>query len=181
MHVTISRGELQEMVRDAVWSRYGLRVAVDEVDIDHDAEVSIFMGDGARPKGPPKVLGMTDADITDHEYFQARFSRLLTAVEADRATGCIGYALREEVRGEDLTFHLHTAPDGRSVLHFHYDWTKSRSDDPDIGAAIAKAIHYLREGTPIRLSDRAGAGTKGTRLVEGIGDYGVQFTVEVDR
>lgn len=47
------------------------------------------------------------------------------------------------------------------------DSTKSRRDD--IGDALPELWEILRDGTPIRKTDRKGPGTKGTRAVEGLG------------
>lgn len=83
--------------------------------------------------------------------------------------------------------------DGKARLFiFNCDWTKTASDD--IGARYGdrdaglgnnsdesdyayRGLHYaIRNGSPIRKTDRAGKGTKGTRLVEGITcNYQVAF------
>lgn len=50
---------------------------------------------------------------------------------------------------------------------FSVDTTKSQRDDvPD---AWDQAKHVLVEGTPVRTTDRMGAGTKGTRKYPGLG------------
>jgi len=38
----------------------------------------------------------------------------------------------------------------------------------------------INEGSPVRKTDRAGAGTKGTRLVEGMHEPGLTFEVYYD-
>jgi hypothetical protein len=99
----------------------------------------------------------------------------LTEAEISRASGCLGYALKEVLAGEDLS-----EPEVRESINcmrfiFYYDSTKSRRDDPDLMQAFEKAERYIEEGTPVRKTNRAGYGTRGTRLVEGIGPRKVEF------
>lgn len=102
--------------------------------------------------------------------------RGLNAEAIRRASGCLGYALRQELAGEDLSDpEQEMNGNGLAALAFYYDLTKSRRDDPDVFAAFELARQYIVEGTPARKTDRQGAGTKGTRLVEGIGPCDVQF------
>jgi len=97
------------------------------------------------------------------------FDKPLTESEISRASGCLGYALREMLAGEDLSEPDAYGADQGMRLSYYYDSTKSRRDDPDYFAAFEKALLYINEGTPVRTTNRAGIGTKGTRLVEGIG------------
>lgn len=97
------------------------------------------------------------------------FDGPLAEWEVRQASGCLGYALREVLAGEDLSDPEGSGESHRPRLVYYYDSTKSLRDDPDYGAAFEKAVRYMEEGTPIRATNRAGAGTKGTRLVEGIG------------
>jgi hypothetical protein len=110
--------------------------------------------------------------------------RRLNEEEISRLSGCLGYALRQTLAGEDLSepsgFLLSTFPaDGRqaTILEYAYDSTKSRRDDPDYALAFELAQEYVFSGSPIRTTDRAGAGTKGTRLVEGIAPCHLSFFV----
>lgn len=58
--------------------------------------------------------------------------------------------------------------DGKGRLFFlAIDFTKSRRDDWT--DAIAGLWDHLRNGSPIRTTDRAGVGTKGTRKIQGLG------------
>ena len=109
----------------------------------------------------------------DHFYtLRVEFSRELTADEISRACGCIGYAFRARIRGEELSDPVVLQNTGRAgtVVELSYDTTKTASDDPDLIAAFDDAATYIELGTPIRKTDRAGKGTKGTRLVEGLND-----------
>ena len=93
--------------------------------------------------------------------------------EVRRFCGCLGYALRATLAGEELGEPLVYYPvaDGRiafTVLEFPYDSASSARTSPDCFQAFALARQYLFEGTPVRTTDREGKGTKDTRLVEGI-------------
>ncbi len=115
----------------------------------------------------------------DFYSFTVRFPRLLSTDEISRASGCIGYALRETLAGEDLSDpQVGFALCGATVLSFDYDSTKSRRDDPDSLLAFERAAAYIVLGTPIRKTNRAGFGTKGTSLVDGIGLVSMVFSFE---
>jgi hypothetical protein len=86
----------------------------------------------------------------------------------------IGYAFREVLAGEEVRAdwaegQVVDMGDGSWIFPFFYDATKSRRDDPDVRLACQKAATYLAEGTPVRKTNRAGEGTKGTRKFEGVG------------
>lgn len=110
---------------------------------------------------------------------RAEFDAILTDSQVYQAAGCIGYALRQVLRGEELSEPVKVSRKraGRTVVKFGYDSTKSRSDDPDDNEAFELAARYVVEGSPIRTTDRAGAGTRGTRLAEGIGPVTARFWV----
>ena len=127
-----------------------------------------------------------DAFLHDFAEIRVLVERRLNEEEVTRLSGCLGYASRQTLAGEDLSepsgFLLSTFPaDGRqaTVLEYAYDSTKSRRDDPDYALAFALALaqEYAFAGTPVRSSKRAGAGTKGTRLVEGIAPCHLSFFV----
>lgn len=114
-----------------------------------------------------------DYNGSDFYTLRVEFSRTLTATEISRVSGCIGYAFKARIRGEELSDPTPIFADNgspRTILEYSYDSTKTRSDDPDFFAAFDEAETYMQLGTPIRATDRAGRGTKGTRLVEGIND-----------
>ena len=109
----------------------------------------------------------------DHFYsLRVEFSRQLTPDEISSVSKAIGYAFRARIRGEEISEPTVLQNTGRNgtVLEFSYDTTKTRSDDPDLIAAFDEAATYIELGSPIRKTDRAGKGTKGTRLVEGLND-----------
>jgi hypothetical protein len=115
---------------------------------------------------------------SDFQEIRAAFDRELTAEELARASGCIGYALRIHMAGEELSEPEVVSPAGApTVAIYFYDSTKAQRTEPDIIEALTVAVGFMATGTPIRTSNRAGAGTCGTRLVGGIGSVGVTFAL----
>lgn len=107
-------------------------------------------------------------------------------VEADRdldedslltLSGLTGYAWVCTIKGERLGESL--ADTDRSVI-FYADSTKSCSDDIIIAFEEFYALLdiMVREGSPVRKTNNAGPGTKGTRLIEGL-DEDVKITLWV--
>lgn len=120
-----------------------------------------------------------DAFRRDWYEIRAIFGRWLTDEEITRAAGALGYALKEVLAGEELSDPdvIRSCRAQQTILLFAYDSTKSRRDDPDADLTFAMAERYIAEGSPLRRTERAGKGTKGTRLVQGIGPVSVQFAV----
>lgn len=92
----------------------------------------------------------------------------LTDTDIERMSQAIGYSYSSTVRGESMpTAHR----DSACSFIVSADTTKSRSDD--LGMALERFEDdfndTVRDGSPERKTDRAGAGTKGTRLVDGLG------------
>jgi hypothetical protein len=95
---------------------------------------------------------------------------ILTKQGIETVSGCVGYACRQVVRGEQLSDpEIIENKHGVTILEYYYDTTKTASDDPDFLELDRLIRLYIMEGTPIRNTNKAGAGTKGTRLVDGIG------------
>ena len=139
-------------------------------------------GGTAAPQAEWRPVEDPDAFVADFDGIRVVADRLLSADEARRLSGCLGYALRQTICGEDVSdptiTHLRGDDGtGTTVLEYGYNSTKSRRDDPDFDQTFSLATQYVREGSPIRRTDRAGWGTRGTRLVEGIGVGGVTFAV----
>jgi hypothetical protein len=110
---------------------------------------------------------------------RAEFDRVLTTDEAMEASGAIGYALRIYIAGEELSLPtIELSAEGKTVLTYGYDSTKTRRDDPNHEEAFDMARTYIVEGSPVRKTDRAGRNTAGTRLCKGIGAVGVVFYVK---
>jgi hypothetical protein len=104
---------------------------------------------------------------------------LLDDEEVERSVGILGYAL-SPVRGEEVLLDSVTRKKTTTYIKVNWDSTKSRSDD--LGDRIFEIRHnfsdYMKEGTPIRTTDRAGKGTRGTRLLSGIG-FNADIMLEV--
>lgn len=106
-------------------------------------------------------------------------NRPLTDDEADHVAGAMGYAYRSTIAGESLGVPERDTPYSFVVSA---DTTKSARDD--LGMALEEFEDTLPtmidEGSPVRKTDRAGAGTKGTRLVEGMHEPDLTFEVYYD-
>lgn len=106
-------------------------------------------------------------------------NRPLTDDEAGHVAGAMGYAYRATVAGESPGVPERDTPYSFVVSA---DTTKSARDD--LGMALEEFEDTLPtmidEGSPVRKTDRAGAGTKGTRLVEGMHEPDLTFEVYYD-
>jgi hypothetical protein len=123
---------------------------------------------------PDAQNGFTHLHLTVH--------RCLTSDEIARVSGCLGYAFTEVLRGDTLSdpevlLQVFTAS-GPTVIRYEYDTDSSTRSSPDPQAALEKAAEYIMDGTPIRKTNRQGAGTQGTRLVKGIGACRLAFTLD---
>ena len=107
--------------------------------------------------------------------------RKLDGAEVNRLSGCLAYALKATLAtGDDALPEPHVefaqTPEDSPVcltftlLEYAFDASRSIRTDPDPVAAFTLARQYIREGTPMRTTDREGAGTRNTRLLEGIGN-----------
>lgn len=111
-----------------------------------------------------------------HNYpddMRIQASRPLTDAEVQRVAQLTGYQHRSTLNGEGLS-----DPDrcGKASVLVGTDNTKSsgrKSMFTDFEDGLEAT---LQEGSPVRKTDRAGAGTKGTRLIEGLGND-VTFTL----
>lgn len=106
--------------------------------------------------------------------------RSLSTEEAERFTGCLGYALKATLAGDELGEPAVCCPTAGgqivfTVLEFVWDSQSSTRGEPDYSLAFTKAREYIFAGTPLRTTDREGKGTKDTRLVEGIGLCNLSF------
>lgn len=104
--------------------------------------------------------------------------RTLTPERQRKVAAAVGYAWAEGMRGERLGEP--TRVNGRAFI-VYADVTKSRRDDIGDGWEdfLQLAPQYVREGSPVRKTNRAGEGTKGTRLLEGV--PGVNIRIWADQ
>lgn len=125
----------------------------------------------------------TPADIpTCFEYIKVVINepRELDGDDIDTVTNALGYALRQYIRGEEISLArviVNTDDLEPNVLEFSYDASKTQSDDPDYVACFEAAKDYIINGSPLRVTDRMGKGTKNTRLVYGL-EWGFEPEIE---
>jgi hypothetical protein len=111
---------------------------------------------------------------------RAMCDRALSEDEVRRFSGCLGYALKATLAGDELSEPqvCYPAAGGTisfTVMEFGWDSLASTRTNPDYSEAFSKAREYIFEGTPLRTTDREGKGTKDTRLVEGIALCNLSF------
>lgn len=123
--------------------------------------------------------GWRKPDQQNFERIRFRCRRCLNDMEVARVCGALAYALRATLAGDDLSlpvlmldFRQH-----HTNLYFQWDSESSIRSEPDFVAALETAVRFIEEGTPIRLTNRAGCGTFGTRLFDGIGRCDVEIHV----
>lgn len=109
--------------------------------------------------------------------------RRLDDDEVERLAGCLGYALCATLAGNDLgepetTYALIEGGAAFTVVEADYDSDSSIRTDPDPAQAFDAARLYITQGTPVRQTDRAGWGTRGTRLVNGIAACNLTFFIQ---
>lgn len=110
-------------------------------------------------------------DYPDNMRIQA--SRPLTDAEVQKVAQLTGYQHRATLNGEGLSDPERC---GNASVLVGTDNTKSagrKSHFTDFEEGLEST---LQEGSPVRKTDRAGVGTKGTRLIEGFGKD-VTFTL----
>jgi hypothetical protein len=79
--------------------------------------------------------------------------------------GLVGYFLRGPLAMGGEWLDDWAVAEGTGVVRFPLDITKSRRDDvyAELSDPATGLAAWLRDGSPVRKTDRAGAGTKGTR------------------
>lgn len=99
----------------------------------------------------------------------------LDAVNIMRLAGCLGYALKATLVGDELgepsASYAQTKEDTGvmfTLIEFAYDASSTARTRPDVRRAFEVARDTILNGSPIRTTDREGAGTRNTRLAEGI-------------
>lgn len=131
-----------------------------------------------------------DPEVLDPEHpftaIRALCDRRLDDAQVGQLSGCLGYALQAILAGPELSLPSVVrleSPAGSGVraaftlVEFAYDARLSGRTAPDYVEALAKAREFIRDGTPLRTTNKAGTGTQGTRLVEGLGAVGVSLYV----
>lgn len=117
---------------------------------------------------------------TDFTEIRVETSKPLRSDALEMIGQAVGYALKETILGDELVLiGVEQLPElsnghivdggGKSVLTYEFDSTSSRRSAPDYSIAFDVADTRIFHGSKVRLTNKAGAGTKGTKLVEGIG------------
>jgi hypothetical protein len=106
--------------------------------------------------------------------------RALDAEEVRRFSGCLGYALKATLAGEELGEPnvCYPAAGGKiafTVMEYRWDSLSTSRTEPNHSQAFSKAREFIFAGTPVRTTDREGKGTRDTRLVEGIALCNLSF------
>jgi hypothetical protein len=132
-----------------------------------------FWSDGAFAEwlNANSVLAGAGAEWQDYERLESDFDYIAVYAarpcHIDQATSLARYFLEGPFAGECYGVKSPDAVDGWGQLFIiSSDSTKSRHDDWT--DSIGDLWRMLREGSPVRKTDRSGPGTKDTRAVEGL-------------
>jgi hypothetical protein len=114
-------------------------------------------------------MKMTPYDGRETYNLVARIPKILDDSEVTRTVDILNYVLTT-VGGEGATLREAIRRGGLTYVIVDWDSTKSSSDDLGLRAEQLRDdfAGYIQYGTPIRSTNRAGAGTKGTRLISGL-------------
>lgn len=104
----------------------------------------------------------------DQPYaIRVQVGKELTEEEAEKVSQLFGYDYAKTGGERGNSFEQ----DSPNSIIVYADTTKGRAYQ-HLGEFMEELPNTLENGTPVRKTDRAGAGTKGTRLVDGMGDVG---------
>lgn len=158
--------ELQEDARACLESERAMGLADDEAapELTSEAELVTYLSDQINLQCRPWT-GDSDPETWAGEPCQLAVYTERPATLA-HVEALLGYLWRGPMRGEWCDGCGVERVAGHLFI-FDLDTTKSQRDDvPDAWDAHRA---WLTEGTPVRTTDRAGAGTKGTRAHAGLG------------
>ena len=135
-----------------------------------------------------KLTDDPEALSPEHPFTAVRVlcDQRLDASQIERLAGCLGYAFQAVLAGPELPtpcvarIQSTAETDIRAaftLVEFAYEARLSGRTAPDYAEAFAKAREYIRGGTPVRTTNKAGSQTQGTRLVEGLGAVNLSFYV----
>ena len=135
-----------------------------------------------------KLTDEPEALSPEHPFTAVRAlcDRRLDAAQIERLAGCLGYAFQAVLAGPELSVPSVACVQSAeatdiwaafTLMEFAYDARLSGRTAPDYAEAFAKAREYIRGGTPVRTTNKAGTNTQGTRLLEGLGAVNLSFYV----
>lgn len=138
-----------------------------------------------------KVDGRNAVDFDSASVLRVTSSEYLSAEQRARLQQIVGYAWASVIRGRTSLGEGRVLLEDDSVtfLSASFRLTNRRTDTALVWSEFVQAVTtYVVTGTPLRTSNRAGVGTKGTRLVEPVFahsevtlSFWVDATVEVPR
>lgn len=108
-----------------------------------------------------------DNVISEPYAIRVQLGKELSEEEAQKVAQLFGYAYAK-TGGERGN---HFEQDSPNSIVVYADTTKAGSYE-SVDRFIEELPEFLKEGTPVRKTDKAGPGTKGTRLVDGFDDLG---------
>lgn len=108
-----------------------------------------------------------DNVISEPYAIRVQLGKELSEEEAQKVAQLFGYAYAKTggERGNEFE------QDSPNSIVVYADTTKAGSYE-SVDRFIEELPEFLKEGTPVRKTDKAGPGTKGTRLVDGFDDLG---------
>ncbi|WP_156250791.1 hypothetical protein [Pseudactinotalea terrae] len=140
-------------LREAAAAQYAETAVADQVEVPG-------WGTFDRIEEPEQLPAQFDA-------LRVQVGRGLTEQEAQHLAGLVGYGWAT-TGGEPLPTPEQDTPNS---IVLYADSTKTRSL-AQVDMFVDDLAALVADGSPVRKTDRMGAGTKGTRLVEGLGGLG---------
>ena len=135
----------------------------------------------AAPREPVwKCVDSPNAFAEPFSQIRVMADRRLDADELLRLAGCLAYALRASLAGDDVgqpevSYAVAEGGATFTVVEADYDSDSSIRTEPDPAEAFALACLYILQGTPLRKTNRVGP--RGSRLVEGIAPCNITIYV----
>lgn len=166
-----------------------LRVREPSVVVDEALEHAIRRGiDGnTAQESQTRHIGAGIVRVGDREFrdphlfppqepptaMRLEFDRDISDAEAERITQLVGYQYRSTIVGDPIEASRDTS---RSLVIEADTGTSKATDRAQALENFQNGLaDTISSGSPLRTTNRAGAGTQGTRLIEGIGDIGVNL------
>ncbi len=117
----------------------------------------------------------SDTVSCDFTAIRVVVDKRLVDDDIQRLARCLGYGLKATLVGDELgepsASYTASEEDDAAVftlVEFAYDAARSTRTRPDVKRAFEVAREYIKNGSPLRTTDREGPGTMNTRLAEGI-------------
>lgn len=168
--------ENMNALMQSMWAYRRVKLYDSRVQNNKSAPTPVVAVPAPDPVNENDLRDPSEVDSFSQIYMHLTTTRELDLDDLLNVSGCLGYALREHLRGEDLgdpvIVQSYSSPLHHEVV-VRYDYNSSTSERTDPASHIVDAFEtakrYIFEGTPVRKTDKAGYGTRGTRLVEGLG------------